>query len=326
MKETASPSPSGNPSDLSLCNSDFGTLLESWKSLPRPVRLLLTSYESGSGREDDYDDDEKEVKSDEAPNLDETKSSPSVSSSTFSSPSSSPPSPSPSQTQTQTQTPHPSAPNNVYTTLTGWVNTFTLPISYTVTLSPLNPFDPENPLLLASSPMPKTSGANRRFLAVDTAFYELHSSSITNYFTSHGITPTIHLLPGLESNKTQSALLGLLDALTSYRPLRRECVYAVGGGCVLDVAGLAASLYRRGVNFVRVPTTLLGLVDASVGVKNGVDYCCGGERHKNRVGTFHAPKAVIVHAGFVTTQDARNLSNGVGEVIKLALVRSEELF
>jgi 3-dehydroquinate synthetase len=113
-----------------------------------------------------------------------------------------------------------------------------------------------------------------------------------------------------------------------YKLRRREPFLAVGGGVVLDIAGMAACLYRRGVPFVRVPTTLLAIVDASVGVKNGVDYCCSvtDETYKNRVGSFYAPSACLLDTSFIETQDARNVSNGFGEIIKLALVRSPDLF
>ena len=97
---------------------------------------------------------------------------------------------------------------------------------------------------------------------------------------------------------------------------------------MLDIAGMAACLYRRGVPFVRVPTTLLAIVDASVGVKNGVDYCCSSvnEMYKNRVGSFYAPSACLLDTSFIASQDHRNISNGFGEIIKLALVRSVDLF
>jgi 3-dehydroquinate synthase len=113
-----------------------------------------------------------------------------------------------------------------------------------------------------------------------------------------------------------------------YKLRRREPFLAIGGGVLLDIAGMAASLYRRGVPFVRVPTTLLAIVDASVGVKNGVDYCCAvtDETYKNRVGSFYAPSACLLDNSFIATQDARNISNGFGEILKLALVRSSDLF
>jgi 3-dehydroquinate synthetase len=116
--------------------------------------------------------------------------------------------------------------------------------------------------------------------------------------------------------------------MCEYKLRRREPFLAIGGGCVLDIAGMAACLYRRGVPFVRVPTTLLAIVDASVGVKNGVDYCCAvtADTYKNRVGSFYAPSSCLLDTSFIASQDARNVSNGFGEILKLALVRSEDLF
>ena len=120
----------------------------------------------------------------------------------------------------------------------------------------------------------------------------------------------------------------VLDELCAYKLRRREPFLAIGGGVVLDIAGMAACLYRRGVPFVRVPTTLLAIVDASVGVKNGVDYCCvaTSETYKNRVGSFYAPSSCLLDTSFIATQDTRNISNGFGEILKLALVRSVDLF
>jgi len=120
----------------------------------------------------------------------------------------------------------------------------------------------------------------------------------------------------------------LLDSLCAYKLRRREPFLAIGGGVVLDIAGMAACLYRRGVPFVRVPTTLLAIVDASVGVKNGVDYCCEitDETYKNRIGSFYAPSSCLLDTSFITSQDQRHISNGFGEILKLALVRSPDLF
>jgi 3-dehydroquinate synthetase len=116
--------------------------------------------------------------------------------------------------------------------------------------------------------------------------------------------------------------------MCAYKLRRREPFLAIGGGVALDIAGMAACLYRRGVPFVRVPTTLLGIVDASVGVKNGVDYCCAvtDETYKNRVGSFYAPSSCLLDTSFIATQDKRNISNGFGEILKLALVRSVDLY
>jgi len=164
---------------------------------------------------------------------------------------------------------------------------------------------------------------------MDSTVFEIFGQKILSYFTFHSISLTVHLIDGEEINKTPEAVTALIDSLCLYKLKRREPFLAIGGGVLLDIAGMAASLYRRGVPFVRVPTTLLAIVDASVGVKNGVDFCCRKTKHsyKNRTGTFYAPVSCLLDAGtFIKTQNRRNVSNGCGEIMKLALVRSAELF
>ncbi len=89
----------------------------------------------------------------------------------------------------------------------------------------------------------------------------------------------------------------------------------------MDVVGLAANLFRRGVPYVRVPTTLIGLVDAGVGVKTGVNR----GKHKNRLGTYFAPTATLVDPSFLISLPPRHIRNGLAEVVKIALVKDAEL-
>lgn len=96
---------------------------------------------------------------------------------------------------------------------------------------------------------------------------------------------------------------------------RREPVIAVGGGALLDVAGFAASVYRRGLPYVRVPTTLLAYVDASVGVKTGINF----EGRKNLVGSFAPPSEVILDPELLRTLDHAEVASGMGEIVKLAV-------
>jgi len=156
----------------------------------------------------------------------------------------------------------------------------------------------------------------------------LYGDAMRAYFVAKGIELTTVIINGGEADKRPDAVDKILDELCVYKLRRREPFLAIGGGCLLDIAGMAACLYRRGVPFVRVPTTLLSIVDASVGVKNGVDYCCDvtNDTYKNRVGTFYAPSSCLLDNSFIATQDARNISNGFGEILKLALVRSQDLF
>lgn len=210
----------------------------------------------------------------------------------------------------------------------GWRNVFTLPISYDVNVVPHGTLlDPTNPQLLHATG-PTCDDYRRRFAVIDNVVDELYGDAIRGYFDARGIELTTVIINGGEAEKRPSAVNRILDELCAYKLRRREPFLAIGGGVVLDIAGMAACLYRRGVPFVRVPTTLLAIVDASVGVKNGVDYCCAvtNDTYKNRVGSFYAPSSCLLDNAFITTQDARNVSNGFGEILKLALVRSEDLF
>ena len=217
---------------------------------------------------------------------------------------------------------------SIVTRTKGWRNVFTLPISYDVNVIPYGTIlDPNNPQLLDSTGV-HPEGYNSRFAVIDEAIQELYGDKIQQYFIQHGIALTTCVLAGGEDDKRPAAVDNLLDAMCAYKLRRREPFLAIGGGVLLDIAGMAACMYRRGVPFVRVPTTLLAIVDASVGVKNGVDYCCGvkNETYKNRVGSFYAPSSCLLDPSFIVTQDARNISNGFGEIVKLALVRSVDLF
>lgn len=204
-----------------------------------------------------------------------------------------------------------------------WINYYELPVEYTVEIHN-GILSIENPAL-ATRFMP--AGLKRRFCVIDDRVEALYGDQIRHYFATHSVSLTTLVIKGEEENKLFSAVEKILDALCEFGLLRREPVVAIGGGCVLDIVGFAASCYRRGVPYIRVPTTLLAIVDASVGVKCGVDWhhpTMGGL--KNRVGAFYPPIAAFLDKAFIATQDDRNVINGMGEIIKLALVRSAELF
>ena len=216
----------------------------------------------------------------------------------------------------------------ISSTVKGWRNVYNLPISYDVTMVAHGTiFDPSNSQLLDSTGA-KVEGYNRRFAAIDNCVDEIYGDAIRNYFKAQGIELTTVIINGGEPDKRPAAIDKLLDELCAYKLRRREPFLAIGGGVLLDIAGTAACLYRRGVPFVRVPTTLLAIVDASVGVKNGVDYYCEvtNDTYKNRVGSFYAPSSCLLDNAFIASQDERNIANGFAEIMKLALVRSTDLF
>lgn len=228
--------------------------------------------------------------------------------------------------RTMEQVPLPAAPENVFRHArgTGWTNTFAHRVSYTVEVAD-GLLDAARSDALATRFMPP--GLRRRFCVVDDEVERIYGDRIRAYFAAHGVELRVCVVKGEEENKNWDAASGVFDALVEFGLLRREPVFAIGGGCVLDIVGYVASSYRRGVPYVRVPTTLLGIVDASVGVKCGVDWhhpVKGGL--KNRCGAFYPPVAALLDVEFIKTQDERNVVNGMGEVMKLALVRSKDLF
>jgi 3-dehydroquinate synthase len=128
------------------------------------------------------------------------------------------------------------------------------------------------------------------------------------------------ILPNGESYKTLDSLTIIFDALMQNR-FNRDCtVLALGGGVVGDMAGFAAASFQRGVDFIQIPTTLLSQVDSSVGGKTGVNHPLG----KNMIGAFKQPKLVIADMSLLTTLPDRELSAGLAEVIKYALIGDVE--
>ncbi|MET8544680.1 sedoheptulose 7-phosphate cyclase [Kitasatospora sp. NPDC004799] len=184
-------------------------------------------------------------------------------------------------------------------------------------------FEPDSTLLLDGCDDAPLRADDRRLVVIDSTVQELHGERIARYFDHHGIAVTLLPLRADETVKRWDAVTAVVDAMNDFGiDRRREPVIAIGGGVLLDVVGLAASLYRRGTPYVRIPTTLVGLVDAGVGVKTGVNYGHG----KNRLGTYAPPVATFVDRSFLDTLDARHLSNGLAEILKMALIKSSELF
>ena len=133
---------------------------------------------------------------------------------------------------------------------------------------------------------------------------------------------TVYTVPQGERSKSPETLTVLLEAMLRAGLTRGDCVAAVGGGVVGDLAGLAAALYMRGVDWYNVPTTLLAMVDSSVGGKTAVDL--GGV--KNAAGAFWSPRAVLIDPDVLKTLSPRHWSNGLAEAVKMALTHDAALF
>ena len=132
----------------------------------------------------------------------------------------------------------------------------------------------------------------------------------------------IATVPEGEGSKSLSTLEVLLSVMLQNNFARTDCVIAVGGGVVGDLAGFAASTFMRGIDFYNIPTTVLSQVDSSIGGKVAVNF--GGV--KNIVGVFYQPKAVIIDPDVLSTLPKRQIANGLAEALKMALTSDAELF
>ncbi|MGD0637137.1 MAG: 3-dehydroquinate synthase [Nitrososphaerales archaeon] len=127
---------------------------------------------------------------------------------------------------------------------------------------------------------------------------------------------------GGEARKNVATAWALASRLDALGAERRSVILALGGGVVGDVAGFVASVYKRGIGYLQIPTTLLAQVDSSIGGKTGVDAPWG----KNQLGTFHQPLAVITDPNVLGTLPRREWINGLAEIVKCAIVADEGMF
>jgi 3-dehydroquinate synthase len=123
-------------------------------------------------------------------------------------------------------------------------------------------------------------------------------------------------VPSGESNKTLATCEKIWEAMTKEELDRHALVINVGGGVIGDMGGFCAAVYKRGIDFIQVPTTLLSQVDASVGGKLGIDF----QGFKNHLGVFNIPKSVLIDPVFLKTLPEREMRSGFGEVIKHCLI------
>lgn len=160
---------------------------------------------------------------------------------------------------------------------------------------------------------------NRRVLVVtDSGVPKQYAETVANQ-CREGIICTVE--QGEES-KSLETFAFLLNKMLIHNFSRKDCVVAVGGGVVGDLAGFAASAYMRGIDFYNIPTTLLSQIDSSIGGKTAINF--GGV--KNIVGAFYQPKRVLIDPDLLNTLPKRQISNGLAEAIKVALTSDKELF
>ncbi len=162
----------------------------------------------------------------------------------------------------------------------------------------------------------------RCLAVVDANVHRFYSSKMKAYFQHYGIDLTLFPITITEPNKTIQTFEKIVDAFADFKLVRKEPVLVIGGGLVTDVAGFACSAYRRSSNYIRIPTTLIGLIDASVAIKVAVNH----KKLKNRLGAYHASSKVLLDFSFLGTLPTEQVRNGMAELVKIAVVGCKEVF
>lgn len=137
-----------------------------------------------------------------------------------------------------------------------------------------------------------------------------------------GINSTFRVVADSERSKSLNSCLRTIQNLARFDRKRRVFVIALGGGVIGDLSGFVASIYKRGVPYIQIPTTLLSCVDSSIGGKTAVDLEIG----KNLVGTFYQPRLVISELSFLKSLSLRQVRSGMAEIIKYAVIKDGRLF
>ncbi len=162
----------------------------------------------------------------------------------------------------------------------------------------------------------------RVLLLTDDTVNALYADRVETSLSDADFAVVRYIIPHGESSKSANNLIALLEKMASEHLTRSDCLVALGGGVVGDLGGFAAAVYLRGIRFIQIPTTLLAMVDASVGGKTAVDLEAG----KNLAGAFHQPSLVICDPDLLATLPSETFADGMAEVIKYAFINDRSLY
>lgn len=159
-------------------------------------------------------------------------------------------------------------------------------------------------------------------IVTNTVVAPLYLKRVKEALESLKLSVSVVVLPDGEEYKSLPSLSKIWDECMQFRMDRKSTLIALGGGVIGDVTGFAAATFVRGLPFIQIPTTLLAVVDSSVGGKTAINHPMG----KNMIGAFYQPQAVIVDSSVLDTLDDRQLSAGLAEVVKYGLIRDWDFF
>ncbi|WP_152452993.1 Gfo/Idh/MocA family oxidoreductase [Microbulbifer sp. THAF38] len=177
-------------------------------------------------------------------------------------------------------------------------------------------FAPGNNFLIDILRPPK----KRIICCVDDRVWDLYAKDIIEWEKSVGVSLIPIVMKGGEQSKNIDSFLKVIDEIWKANPLRyREPIVAMGGGAVTDTIGFVSAVWRRNTPWIRIPTTLMGMIDSSIGIKVSVNHII-----KNGLGAFHCPRHTIIDPTFLRTNSQRVLKSAIGEMIKVGVVFNKE--
>jgi len=175
---------------------------------------------------------------------------------------------------------------------------------------------------LADGDEPRVKPGQRLLLVSNPMIFKHYGSRLIATLEAAGYRPQSLVLPAGERYKTSRSIQKIYDAALAHRLERQGAMVALGGGVIGDMTGFAAATWLRGIGVVQVPTSLLAMVDASIGGKTGINHPQG----KNLIGAFHQPRLVMMDPEVLATLPLRELRAGMAEVIKYGMIWDADLF
>jgi len=160
------------------------------------------------------------------------------------------------------------------------------------------------------------------YVITNTAIKNKYGNVLDKILKHSGFNVRFKIIPDSEKSKSMEMSTSIIKDISLYDKKRQLFIIAFGGGVVGDLAGFVASIYKRGVAYIQIPTTLLAQVDSSIGGKTAVDLLEG----KNLVGAFYQPRLVFSDVKFLNTLNQRQISSGLSEVIKYGIIKDRQLF
>lgn len=172
------------------------------------------------------------------------------------------------------------------------------------------------------SAMRQINAPKKILIVTDSNVEKLYGRDVERLLAGNGYDVALHKFNAGEESKSMKTILGICKSCINHNMDRKSMIIALGGGVVGDMAGFAASIFMRGIDFIQIPTTLLSQSDSSVGGKTGIDFM----ECKNILGAFHQPKLVYINVATLKTLPEEQIISGMGEVIKHGIIGDKIFF